>query len=75
MHVGVGLADNVVDELALILTDDSPVPVVYTETDADAETDVDSDPDIVGILPPNTCADTRGVIVAIGVFDIKPEYE
>jgi len=75
VHVGVGLAVNVVDELALILTDDDPVPVVNTETDADAETDVDSDPDIVGILPPNTCADTRDDIDAIGVFDIEPEYE
>jgi hypothetical protein len=58
-----------------MLTEDDPVPVVYTEADDDDETDVDSDPDIVGILPPNTCADTRGVIVTIGVFDIEPEYE
>ena len=97
MRVGVGLAVNVVDELALILTDDDPVPVLYTETDDDvetdvetdaetevdtetdtdvnAETDIDSDPDIVGMFPPNTCADTRGVTDTIDEPDNELEYE
>jgi len=97
VRVGVGLAVNVVDELTLMLTEDDPVLVIYTETDddvetdvetdaetdidtetdtdVDAETDIDSDPDIVGIFPPNTCADTRGVADTNDEPDNEPEYE
>jgi len=71
VRVAVGLAVNVVDELALMLTETEPLIVVNTET----EPDVVSDPDIVGIFPPNTCAETRGDIDIFGLLVATLEYE
>jgi hypothetical protein len=71
VRVAVGLAVNVVDELALMLTETDPLPVLYIE----AEPDVVSDPDIVGIFPPNTCAETRGDTDIFGLLVITLEYE
>jgi len=71
VRVAVGLADNVVDELALMLTEPDPDLLVNTET----EPDVVSDPEIVGIFPPNTCAETRGDTDIFGLLVITLEYE
>jgi hypothetical protein len=71
VRVAVGLAVNVVDELALMLTETDPLLVLYIE----AEPDVVSDPETVGIFPPNTCAETRGDTDIFGLFVAILEYE